>query len=197
MKIGILGMQGDIEEHTASLDRIGIESIRVKSLKTLGAVDGMIMPGGESTTMIKLLRISGLLEPLKKKILDGFPVYGTCAGMILLSKEIVSHPDQESLGVLDISVNRNGYGRQIESFEKPIAIPEIGDRPFEAIFIRAPMITRIGDGVEILASYNGNPVFVRSGNVIATSFHPELSEDTRIHEFFLEMVKNASCSESR
>ncbi len=197
LKIGILGMQGDIEEHAAALERAGVESIRVKSTKTLGMVDGLVMPGGESTTMVKLLKLSGLFEPLKRKILDGFPVYGTCAGMILLSKEIVSHPHQESLGVLDISVNRNGYGRQIDSFETFLTIREIGDKPFEAVFIRAPMITRIGENVEILASDKGVPVFVRSENIIATSFHPELSEDTRIHEFFLEMVKNASCSKSR
>ena len=194
MKIGVLGMQGDIEEHLAMLDKIGVENVRVKSIKTLNTVDSLIIPGGESTTMVKLLKITGLFDELKKRIQNGFPVYGTCAGMILLAKEIVSHPEQDSLKVLDIRVNRNGYGRQVESFGVNIPIPSIGEPPFEAIFIRAPRIVRVGESVEVLATYNGDPVMVRSGNVFASSFHPEISKDIRIHEMFIQVTKNAlSC----
>ena len=191
MRIGVLGMQGDIEEHLTMLDKIGVESVRVKSTKMLNMVDGLILPGGESTTMVKLLKFTGLFDELKERIQNGFPVYGTCAGMILLAKEIASHPEQDSLKVLDISVNRNGYGRQVESFGVNISIPSIGEPPFEAIFIRAPQIVRIGESVETIATYNGDPVMVRSGNVFASSFHPEISEDTRVHEMFIQVVKNA------
>ncbi|MGC8545119.1 pyridoxal 5'-phosphate synthase glutaminase subunit PdxT [Athalassotoga sp.] len=190
MKIGILGMQGDIEEHLAIMEKIGVDSIRVKSVKTLEAVDGLIMPGGESTTMLKLLKLTGLFDVLKAKIEKGFPVYGTCAGLILLANE-VEHPAQDSLDVLDLSVSRNGYGRQINSFHAEISIPVIGDKPFDAVFIRAPVITKVGK-IDVLASYNHAPVFVRHENIIASTFHPELSDDTRIHEFFVEMVKNAT-----
>ncbi len=194
MRIGVLGMQGDIEEHLAMLDKIGVENVRVKSIKVLDTVDGLIIPGGESTTMVKLLKITGLFNELKKRIRNGFPVYGTCAGMILLAKEIVSHPEQDSLKVLDVSVNRNGYGRQVESFVANISIASIGGIPFKAIFIRAPQIVRIGKDVEILATYNGDPVMIKSGRIFASSFHPEISKDTRVHEMFARVVKNAlSC----
>ncbi len=192
MKIGVLGMQGDIEEHLAIMEKIGIDAVRVKSVKTLEGVDGLIMPGGESTTMLKLLKLTGLFEALKEKIKHGFPVYGTCAGLILLAKK-VEHPEQDSLGILDLSVSRNGYGRQIDSFSAKISIPVIGEKAFEAVFIRAPVITKVGK-VEVLATYNNEPVFVKDGNVIASTFHPELSNDTRIHSFFLEMVENALSS---
>ncbi len=189
MKIGILGMQGDIEEHLATMEKIKVEAVRVKSVKTLETVNGLIMPGGESTTMLRLLKLTGLFDLLKEKIKNGFPVYGTCAGLILLADE-VEHPTQDSLKILDLSVSRNGYGRQVDSFHAEISVPVIGDKSFDAVFIRAPIITKVGK-VEILASYNGMPVFVRQKNVIASTFHPELSNDTRIHEFFVEMVKNA------
>jgi 5'-phosphate synthase pdxT subunit len=190
MKIGVLGMQGDIEEHLAIMEKIGVNTTRVKSIETLEMVDGLIMPGGESTTMLKLLKLTGLFEVLKEKIKNGFPVYGTCAGLILLAKE-VSNPAQDAFKVLDVSVSRNGYGRQIDSFHAEISIPMIGGKLFDAVFIRAPVITKVGD-VDVLASYNHTPVFVRHENIIASTFHPELSDDTRIHEFFVEMVKNAT-----
>ncbi len=192
MKIGVLGMQGDIEEHIDMLSRLGVSVERVKTLASLKSVDGLVIPGGESTTMVKLLKKNGLFDELKRRIENGMPVYGTCAGMILLAKEIVSHPMQESLDVLDIAVNRNGYGRQVESFEVSIEIPAIGPDPFNAIFIRAPRIVRVGEGVEVLATYNGDPVMVRSANVMASSFHPEISSDTRIHELFLKAVRDAT-----
>ncbi len=192
MKIGVLGMQGDIEEHLATLEKLNVDAFRVKSSKALDMIDGLIIPGGESTTMLRLLKLTGLFEKLKNMIQKGLPVYGTCAGMILLSKKIVSHAEQDSLNILDISVNRNGYGRQVESFEADLSIPLLGNKPFRAIFIRAPLIVKMGKDIEILASYDGSPVMVRNGNVMASSFHPELSGDLRIHELFLRMVKNAS-----
>ncbi len=194
MKIGVLGMQGDIEEHLAMLSKIGVNSERVKTLSSLESVDGLIIPGGESTTMIKLLKKNGLLDELKKRIKNGMPVYGTCAGMILLAKEIVSHPQQESLGVLDISVSRNGYGRQVESFEAEIDIPLLGEKTFKAVFIRAPRIERVGKSVEILATYNDEPVMARKDNILVSSFHPEISDDTRIHEMFARTVENVTRS---
>ncbi len=190
MKIGVLSMQGDIEEHLAMLEKLRVESIRVKSKKDLDEIDGLIIPGGESTTMLKLLKIGNLFDTIKQRILDGFPVYGTCAGLILLANE-VSNPAQDSLKVLDVSVNRNGYGRQIDSFYVEINVPIIGGKPFKAVFIRAPIVTKTGR-VDILAQYNGHAIFVREKNVIASTFHPEISGDARIHEFFLGMVKNAA-----
>jgi 5'-phosphate synthase pdxT subunit len=190
MKIGILGMQGDIEEHLAAFQKLGVDTIRVKSEKSLESVDGLIIPGGESTTMLRLLKLNDLFDLLKLKISKGFPVYGTCAGMILLADQ-VSNPEQDSLKVLDINVSRNGYGRQIDSFQAEVTMPVIGSRPFKAIFIRAPLITKAGD-VEVLATYKDHPVFVKKDNIIASTFHPELSNDTRIHEFFLGMVKDAA-----
>lgn len=189
MKIGVLGMQGDIEEHLAMLSKIGVEGVRVKSVKALDAVDGLIMPGGESTTMLKLLKLTGLFDILKEKIKKGFPVYGTCAGVILLAYE-VSNPSQDSLRVLDVSVSRNGYGRQIDSFHAKIPLSILDGNFFDAFFIRAPIITRVGKA-EVIAMYDGKAVFVRQGNIIGSTFHPELSEDTRIHEFFVRMVENA------
>ncbi len=194
MKIGVLGMQGDIEEHMAMLEKIGVPAIRVKSLKHLNTVNGLIIPGGESTTMVKLLKKTGLFEELKKRIENGFPVYGTCAGMIILANKIVSHPEQDSLKVLNISVNRNGYGRQVDSFEVEIPIPIVGKKPFRAIFIRAPRIVEVEEDVEVLATYEGSPVMVRKGNIFASSFHPEISDDTRIHELFAKVVENAAHS---
>lgn len=189
MKIGILGMQGDIEEHLAVMEKIGVESLRVKSPETLETVNGLIIPGGESTTMLKLLKITGLFEVLRKKIKEGFPVYGTCAGLILLANDVYS-PAQDSLKVLDIAVNRNGYGRQINSFNAEISIPIIDEKPFNAVFIRAPVIVKTGN-VDVLSIYNGMPVFVKHDNILASTFHPELSDDVRVHEFFLGMIKNA------
>ncbi len=192
MKIGVLGMQGDIEEHLDMMEKLDGPTIRVKSSNHLNSIDGLIIPGGESTTMVKLLKKTGLFDELKQKIENGLPVYGTCAGMILLAKEIVSHPEQDSLKVLDIAVNRNGYGRQVDSFEVDIPIPILGEKPFKAIFIRAPMITRVGKDVDVLAKYDETPVMVRKGNIFASSFHPEITNDTRIHELFLKVVEDAA-----
>ena len=149
------------------------------------------MPGGESTTMIKLLKRFEMWEALRNRIEDGMPVLATCAGMILLSKKIENVVNQDSLGVLDISVKRNGYGRQINSFEVDLQIDEIGPEPFRAVFIRAPKIESIGGEVRVLTSYDGSPVLVRQNNMLAASFHPELTGDLRIHRYFLKMAEAA------
>ena len=187
LKIGVLGLQGDVREHIRMLQLLGVESLIVKLPEDLSLVDGLIIPGGESTTMIRIMKEIEMYEPLKEKIEEGFPVFGTCAGMILLSKK-VEGSDQLTLKVLDIEVERNAYGRQIESFEVDIKVPQFGDKPVRAVFIRAPKIVKAGNEVEALAEYEGTPVFVRENNVMATSFHPELTDDARVHEYFIKIV---------
>lgn len=189
MKIGVLGIQGAIQEHLRMIERTGNEPLWVKSTSELAKVSGLIMPGGESTTMIRLMKKYELWDALREAIVSGLPVYATCAGMILLAREIVNYPDQETLGVLDVVVERNGYGRQVASFETDLDIPVIGDEPFRAIFIRAPIIEKCGENVEILSTYKEKPVLVKGGKILASSFHPELTDDLRIHEYFVkEMV---------
>lgn len=191
MKIGVLGIQGAIQEHLSILRKAGVEPSWVKDRKELDSVTALVMPGGESTTMIKLLKRFEMWETLRDRIEDGMPVLATCAGMILLSKTIENVVNQDSLGVLDISVKRNGYGRQINSFEVDLQIDEIGPEPFRAVFIRAPKIESICDEVRVLTSYEELPVLVRQGNVLAASFHPELTGDLRIHRYFLKMAEAA------
>jgi 5'-phosphate synthase pdxT subunit len=191
LKIGVLGIQGAIQEHLSILRKAGVEPSWVKDRKEIDSVDALVMPGGESTTMIKLLKRFEMWEALRNRIEGGMPVLATCAGMILLSRKIENVVNQDSLGVLDISVKRNGYGRQINSFEVDLQIDEIGPEPFRAVFIRAPKIESIGGEVRVLTSYDGSPVLVRQGNVLAASFHPELSGDLRIHRYFLKMAEAA------
>jgi len=191
LKIGVLGIQGAIQEHLSILRKAGVEPSWVKDRKELDSVMALVMPGGESTTMIKLLKRFEMWETLRDRIEDGMPVLATCAGMILLSKTIENVVNQDSLGVLDISVKRNGYGRQINSFEVDLQIDEIGPEPFRAVFIRAPKIESIGDEVRVLTSYDGSPVLVRQNNMLAASFHPELTGDLRIHRYFLKMAEAA------
>jgi len=191
LKIGVLGIQGAIQEHLSILRKTGVEPSWVKNRKELDSVEALVMPGGESTTMIKLLKRFEMWEILRNRIEDGMPVLATCAGMILLSRKIENVVNQDSLGVLDISVKRNGYGRQINSFEVDLQIDEIGPEPFRAVFIRAPKIESISGEVRVLTSYDGSPVLVRQGNVLAASFHPELTGDLRIHRYFLKMAEAA------
>ena len=188
LRIGVLGLQGDFREHVEVLASMGVSTLVVKLPEDLELVDGIIIPGGESTTMGRIMKEVGLDEPLIKKIEGGLPVFGTCAGMILLSKGVVGY-DQSTLGVMDIKVERNAYGRQVESFEVDVSIPEIGERPFHAIFIRAPKVVEVGDGVEVLAELEGSPILLRQKNILASSFHPELTEDRRIHELFIKMIR--------
>jgi pyridoxal 5'-phosphate synthase pdxT subunit len=189
-KIGVLALQGDFEAHRNALERAGAEVIEVRSSCDLAELDGLVIPGGESTTMLKLLEAENLFEPLSR-FGETKPVFGTCAGAILLASE-VENPKQAGLGALDIGIRRNAYGRQIDSSirEGKLLGGESANSPIEMVFIRAPKIERIGPGVEILATEGSDPVAVRQGRVMAATFHPELSDDTRIHRAFLDLVWN-------
>ena len=180
---GVLALQGDFEAHLKAVERAGGHAIEVRTITDLDRCDGLIIPGGESTTMLKLLDEEGLTEPLKR-FSKHKPVYGSCAGAILLARE-VTHPAQPSLGLMDLTVERNAYGRQIDS---RITRVQAGANDMEAVFIRAPKILRVGSGGKILATYNGDPVWVEQGRHMVTTFHPELSADSRVHERFLRLI---------
>jgi len=188
-RIGVLALQGAFAAHATVLARLGVEPREVRTPDDLERCDALVMPGGESTTMSKLLETSQLFDPLGKRIADGMPVFGTCAGMILLAAQVEDgRPDQRSLGAIDITVRRNAYGRQVDSFETDIALRGL-DAPFHALFIRAPRISRIGADVEVAAEHDGAAVLVCSGAVMAAAFHPELTDDDRVHQMFLDMVE--------
>lgn len=187
-RIGVLALQGAFIEHIAVLHRLGAEAVPVRLPEELEGLDGLIIPGGESTTIGKLMKDYNLTADLQDLIEDGLPVLGTCAGMILLAKQIIGL-NGYSVGAMDIEVRRNAFGRQMESFEADIPIPALGESPFHAVFIRAPWIESIGQGVEVLAQLpDGTPVAAREGNVIATAFHPELTDDDRFHAYFLNAI---------
>lgn len=186
-RVGVLALQGDVVEHVASLERAGARAVAVKSLPDLSAVDALVIPGGESTTVMKLLERAHLVRPIVERVQGGMPLWGTCMGMIVAARE-VADLDQPTLNLLDITVRRNAFGRQNESAEIELSIPALGAAPFHAIFIRAPWIERCGPGVELLAQRDGRGVMVRERNVLATSFHPELGGDPRVHRYFLEML---------
>ncbi len=194
--LGVLALQGDSREHLRRIGDAGATGISVRRAGELEAVDGLILPGGESTTIAKLLNRFGLMEPLRARIRAGLPVYGSCAGMILLADRILAAPhDQDTIGGMDITVRRNAFGRQIESFENEVPMPAVGERSFAAVFIRAPWVEQAGPDVEILGRVSGGAadgrvVAVRQGALLATSFHPELTDDGRIHAFFVEMVRD-------
>ncbi|HEY0703172.1 MAG TPA: pyridoxal 5'-phosphate synthase glutaminase subunit PdxT [Candidatus Acidoferrales bacterium] len=187
MTIGILAIQGDYEAHARMLDRIGVEHRFVRTAEELRGLDGIILPGGESTTHLKVMTEEGLFEPLKKFGLDGRAVYGTCAGAILLARE-VHGPAQASLGLLDATAQRNGYGRQLAS-DVHLVPTKLRDQPIEMVFIRAPILEEVGKDVEVLAEFAGHPVLVRQKNILASTFHPELTDDTTIHEYFVKMAR--------
>jgi 5'-phosphate synthase pdxT subunit len=183
--VGVLALQGAFAAHAAILASLGAATIEVRTVEQLDSVDALVIPGGESTTMSMLLERSGMLEPLAARVADGLPTFGTCAGMILLATEISDgRDDQHALGAVDISVARNGYGRQIDSFESDLDVVGF-DRPFHAVFIRAPLVQQTGESVEVLAAVDGDPVLCRQGNVLVAAFHPELSGDDRIHRRWL------------
>ncbi len=187
-KVGVLALQGDFLEHKQALHKLGVEVAEVRLPEQLNDLDGLIIPGGESTTIARLMDIFHIREPLKQRIASGMAVWGTCAGMIMLAKRL-KEPDPTPLGVMDIEVTRNAYGRQIDSFETDLLISALGEKPFHAIFIRAPKVISVGKAVEVLASTDqGGPVAIRQGKIVATSFHPELTEDTRLHSMFLEIA---------
>jgi 5'-phosphate synthase pdxT subunit len=190
-RVGVLALQGDTREHLAALSEAGAEAVKVRRISELDSVDALVIPGGESTAMSKLLREFELLEPLRARLADGMPAYGSCAGMILLATEIADAgtPGREAvpLGAIDMTVRRNAFGRQVDSFEGDIAFEGLDDA-MHAIFIRAPWVERVGPSVEVLARAAGHPVAVRQGKVLATAFHPEMTGDRRVHKLFVDML---------
>lgn len=185
-KVGVLALQGAFAAHTERFASIGVVTVEVRNVGDLDSVEALLMPGGESSTMSHLLLSSGLFGPIGDRIESGMPVFGTCAGMILLAKEILDgRPDQVNFGAIDISVRRNAFGRQVDSFEAGIATP-MGD--VHGVFIRAPRIERVGADVEVVGRLGDEPVLVRQGNVLAASFHPELTDDARVHRFFVDHI---------
>ncbi len=186
--IGVLALQGAFAAHERALIRLGAVTRQVRTAADLAAVDALVMPGGESTTMAHLLATNELFEPLAARLAAGMPVFGTCAGMILLATEVLDgRAGQRSFGVIDIAVRRNGYGRQVDSFEDDIAVEGL-DEPFHVVFIRAPKVERVGEGVSVLAQHRGVPVLARQGTVLVASFHPELTDDLRLHGLFVSFV---------
>ncbi|HEY6325138.1 MAG TPA: pyridoxal 5'-phosphate synthase glutaminase subunit PdxT [Candidatus Cybelea sp.] len=185
--VGVLALQGDVVEHIAAMRRAGAAAIPVKSSRDLAGMDALVIPGGESTTVMKLLNRFSLDRPIVARVRAGMPLWGTCMGMIVAARE-VADAQQPTLNLIDITVRRNAFGRQNESAEIDLPIAALGDAPFPAVFIRAPWIERCGPGVELLAQRDGHGVMVRQGNVLATSFHPELAEDDRVHRYFLDML---------
>jgi len=190
MKLGVLALQGDFREHIYALDDLGVQTREVRLVDELLGLDGLIIPGGESTTMAKLMKNYGFDTALNEFYENGGAIWGTCAGAIAVAKEIVDFPQQASLELMDIAVDRNSYGRQVASFEADVDI-DILETAFHAIFIRAPRIMRVGEGVEVLARYNKDPIMARQGRLMATVFHPELEDDRRIHEYFINEVVNS------
>jgi 5'-phosphate synthase pdxT subunit len=193
--IGVLGLQGDVAEHLRALGSSGARASLVRRPAELEAVDGLIIPGGESTTIWKLAEIFDLAEPLRKRVAGGMPAFGSCAGMIMLAARLTGAASgQETLGAIDMTVQRNAFGRQVDSFERDLDIPDLGGAPYRAVFIRAPWVAQAGPAVEILATdpATGRIVAVRQGPVLATAFHPELTGDRRIHELFVNMVRERS-----
>ena len=193
---GVLALQGDVREHLAMLRRVGADAVAVRRPEELAAVDGVVVPGGESTTMSKLARTFDLLDPLRAAAKEGVPMFGTCAGMIMLADRIEDGvPGQETIGGLDVVVRRTAFGRQVDSFEADLRLADL-DQPFHAVFIRAPWVEAVGPDVEVVATVATGPatgriVAVRQGHLLATSFHPEVTGDPRVHELFVELVRRA------
>lgn len=189
MKVGVLALQGDVREHLVSLQSCGVEAVSVRRASEIDAIDALVLPGGESTTIAQLAEVFGLYDLIKNRIAGGMPVYGSCAGMILLAQEILEAKEgQKSFGGLEITVRRNAFGRQVDSFESDISFADGSQDLVRAVFIRAPWVEKISDGVQVLASVDSHPVAVRSKTAFATSFHPELTGDNRIHKYFIEQV---------
>jgi 5'-phosphate synthase pdxT subunit len=197
--IGVLALQGDVREHLRALDGCGVRACAVRRASELAQVDGLVLPGGESTTISRLLEVFELLEPLRKRLAGGMPALGSCAGMILLATEVLDgRPDQHQLDAVDMTVRRNAFGRQVDSFEADLRMAGVGEEPTHAVFIRAPWVERVGPGVQVLArvpdvaeagAAAGRIVAVRQGPVLATAFHPELTGDGRVHRLFCDVVR--------
>jgi len=191
-RVGVLAIQGDFLEHRQVLDRLGVDTEEIRLPEQLDNVDGLIIPGGESTTIVQLIDIYGFRNILREKVKSGMPAWGTCAGMIVIADRLTDHRP-EPLRLMDIEVSRNAFGRQADSFEKDLQIEQIEGPPFRAVFIRAPVVNSVGDGVKVLATLDdGRPVAVKQGHMLATAFHPELTEDSRVHELFLKIVEGSS-----
>jgi 5'-phosphate synthase pdxT subunit len=198
--IGVLALQGDVREHLAALESLGVATTRVRRPEEVEAVDGLVVPGGESTTMAKLARTFEVLEPLRARIRAGLPVLGTCAGMIMLADRVLDGAEgQETLGGIDMTVRRNAFGRQVDSFEGPVQVEGL-DEPVHGVFIRAPWVESVGESVRVLARVDhgggagaaaGRIVAVRQGNLLATSFHPEVGGDSRVHGLFVDLVRDS------
>jgi 5'-phosphate synthase pdxT subunit len=188
MNVGVLAIQGDVIEHEKILKSLGADVTEVRTPEGLSRIDGLIIPGGESTTIGKLMVEYGLDRAIPARVRGGMPVYGTCAGMILLARN-ARGGEPPLLRLMDITIVRNAYGRQVDSFEADLDVPALGPPPLRAVFIRAPVLEAAGPGVEVLASLDGRPVLVRQGNVLASSFHPELTPDSRVHRYFLAMIR--------
>jgi len=187
LRAGVLGLQGDFREHLEAFDRLGVSATDVRRPEQLDAIDALIIPGGESTTIGKLAERYGFIPKLRERIAAGMAVWGTCAGAIFLAQDVPGHP-HPVLGAMDLTVRRNAFGRQLDSFEADLEVPQLGSEPFHAVFIRAPLIERVGDGVETLSSLPGGAIVaVRQGRLLATSFHPELTHDDRFHAYFLSL----------
>jgi len=190
MRIGVLALQGAFVEHVRALRRLDVEASAVYLPEELAGLDGLIIPGGESTTIAKLMRDYGLTQPVKEMALGGLPIMGTCAGMVLLDGQPAGS-EVGTLGLMDMTVKRNAFGRQVDSFETELDIPALGSQPFHAVFIRAPVVEQVGPGVEVLARLSdGTMVAVRQDKLIASAFHPELTDDLRFHSYFLDMVRS-------
>lgn len=197
-RIGVLAIQGAFREHVRSLLRCGAEAVEIRTREDLEGLSGLVFPGGESTVMGKFLIEWGMMERVRELIQSGMPVFGTCSGLILLCSDIIDHPEQPRIGLLNASVRRNAFGRQIDSFTAPLELHPFptadgdadGQPPIEAVFIRAPLIENVSPGVEVLARVNGFPVAVRQGNILATSFHPELTDDLRLHQWVVDVARN-------
>jgi 5'-phosphate synthase pdxT subunit len=184
--VGVLALQGAFEVHQQRLHHLGVRAPLIRTPRELETVDALVLPGGESTTMSRLLTTSGLFDHVKGRLGDGMPVFGTCAGMILCATDVLdARADQRGFDLIDLTVRRNGYGRQLDSFEADLEVEGL-ETPFHAVFIRAPLVERVGDGVEVLARHDGVPVLVRSGPCTVAAFHPELTDDARLHQLFLE-----------
>jgi len=190
--VGVLALQGDVREHLVTLAGLGVTARPVRRPAEFADLDGIVVPGGESTTICRLLDVFELRDPLTERLQGGLPAFGSCAGMIVLAAEILAgRPDQRPLRAVDITVRRNAFGRQVDSFETDLDVAGVGDGPVRAVFIRAPWVERTGPGVTVLARVGGHPVAVRQGTVLATSFHPEVSGDDRLHALFLQMVRGS------
>jgi 5'-phosphate synthase pdxT subunit len=200
LTVGVLALQGDVREHLRALEACGVRAVPVRRPSELDDVDGLIIPGGESTTISKLAVEFGMADPVRKRIAEGMPAYGSCAGMIMLAAEVLDgRPDQQSFAGIEMTVRRNAFGRQVDSFEAPVPVAGIDGPPFHAVFIRAPWVERVGAGVEVLGTVAEGPaagriVAVRQGHLLATAFHPELTGDLRVHRLFVELVRSRATS---